>query len=238
MELGWSALALLCLAGLIAWFWQDSLAARESANAAAMEACQRLGLQFLDGTAAFVRLSPVRESGRLKLRRTYVFDYTANSIERRQGFVVLIGSRVESVGYAPDETSPGTSPAQGVHRPQARGETGAGRHLVRDAAPSVDPIRGDPAPDARAPAHPTGPPAIEFRAQFKGPPCRPGGAPTPGAPSADAPPDPAEPGENDASQRHAAASGGASNILDLTQWRARNRPSTPAGPLNREDRRH
>jgi hypothetical protein len=243
MELGWSALALLCLAGLIAWFWQDSLAARESANAAAMEACQRLGLQFLDGTAAFARLSPVRESGRLKLRRTYVFDYTANSIERRQGFVVLIGSRVESVGYAPDETSRGTissgnPPAQGMHRPHVRTETGAERHLVRSAAPGGDPTRGDPASHARVPAHPAGPPAIEFRAQFKGPPFRPGGAPTPGAPSADAPPDPAEAGENDASQRHAAASGGASNVFDLAQWRARNRPSTPAGPLNREDRRH
>jgi len=105
MELGWSSLALICLAAACAWFWQDSLAARESANAAAMEACQRLGLQFLDGTAAFARLSLTRESGWLRFRRTYVFDYTANSIERRQGFVVLTGRRVESVGYARSEES-------------------------------------------------------------------------------------------------------------------------------------
>jgi hypothetical protein len=105
MELGWSSLALLCIAAGCAWFWQDSLAARESANAAAMEACQRLGLQFLDGTAAFARLSLTRESGWLRFRRTYVFDYTANSIERRQGFVVLTGRRVESVGYARTEES-------------------------------------------------------------------------------------------------------------------------------------
>lgn len=99
MELGWSALTLICLAAALAWFWQDSLAARESANTAAMEACQRLGLQFLDGTVAFARLRLTRELGRLKLQRTYVFDYTANSIERRQGFVVLTAHRVESVGY-------------------------------------------------------------------------------------------------------------------------------------------
>jgi hypothetical protein len=103
MELGWSALALLCLASFVAWFWQDSLAARENANTAAMEACQRLGLQFLDGTVAFARLSLTRDGGRLGLRRTYVFDYTADSIERRQGFVILNGHRVESVGYAPGE---------------------------------------------------------------------------------------------------------------------------------------
>lgn len=106
MELGWGSLIVLCLAGAMAWFWQDSLAARESANGAAMDACTRLGLQFLDGTVAFARLGLTREGGRLKLRRTYVFDYTANSIERRQGFVLLTGSRVESVGYARDERAP------------------------------------------------------------------------------------------------------------------------------------
>jgi hypothetical protein len=103
MELGWGALVLLLVAAAVVWFLQDSLAARERANAAAMEACGRLSLQFLDGTVAFARLKLARERGQLALRRTYVFDYTANSIERRQGFVILIGRRVESVGYAPGE---------------------------------------------------------------------------------------------------------------------------------------
>jgi hypothetical protein len=103
MELGWGALVLIVLAAAGFWFLRDSLAARERANAAAMEACQRLSLQFLDGTVAFARLSFVRERGQLAIRRTYVFDYTANSIERRQGFVILLGRRVESVGYAPGE---------------------------------------------------------------------------------------------------------------------------------------
>lgn len=103
MELGWGALVLLLVAAAVVWFVQDSLATRERANAAAMEACERLSLQFLDGTVAFARLAFTRERGQLALRRTYVFDYTANSIERRQGFVILLGRRVESVGYAPGE---------------------------------------------------------------------------------------------------------------------------------------
>jgi Protein of unknown function (DUF3301) len=103
MELGWGALVLLLAAAAVIWFLQDSLAVRERANAAAMEACRRLSLQFLDGTVAFARLTFIRERGQLALRRTYVFDYTANSIERRQGFVILVGRRVESVGYAPGE---------------------------------------------------------------------------------------------------------------------------------------
>jgi hypothetical protein len=103
MELGWGALVLLLVAAAVVWFLQDSLAARERANAAAMEACRRLSLQFLDGTVAFARLKFMRERGQLAVRRTYVFDYTANSIERRQGFVILVGRRIESVGYAPGE---------------------------------------------------------------------------------------------------------------------------------------
>jgi hypothetical protein len=104
MELGWTALALLIIASGLAWFWQDSLAARERANAAAVEACERLSLQFLDGTVAFARLQIVRgTSSLIRFRRTYVFDYTANSIERRQGFVVLTGRRVDTVGYARGE---------------------------------------------------------------------------------------------------------------------------------------
>jgi hypothetical protein len=103
MQLGWGLLTMVIVAAAVLWFWQDSLAARESANAAAMEACRRLGLQFLDGTVAFARVALIRENGWLKLRRTYVFDYTATSIERRQGFVLLTGRRVESVGYAAEE---------------------------------------------------------------------------------------------------------------------------------------
>ena len=103
MELGWGALVLIVMAAAGFWFLRDSLTARERANAAALEACNRLSLQFLDGTVAFARLSFTRERGQLGIRRTYVFDYTANSIERRQGFVILLGRRVESVGYAPGE---------------------------------------------------------------------------------------------------------------------------------------
>jgi Protein of unknown function (DUF3301) len=106
MELGWGLLTVIVLAAAVVWFWQDSLAARESANAAAKEACNRLSLQFLDGTVAFARVALVRVDGGLKLRRTYVFDYTATSIERRQGFVLLTGRHVESVGYAPGDVQP------------------------------------------------------------------------------------------------------------------------------------
>lgn len=103
MYLSYGTVAVLFVCVLIAWFWQDSLRVRDVANGAAMDACARLGLQFLDGTVAFSKLQLTRDFGRLRLRRTYVFDYTAHSIGRLQGFVVLLGAQVEAVGFARDE---------------------------------------------------------------------------------------------------------------------------------------
>jgi hypothetical protein len=104
MDPAWSALVFLLVAAALGWFWHDGLATRESANRAAQEACQQLGLQFLDGTVVFVRMALIRgHTGYLTLRRTYVFDYTANSIERRQGFIVLAAQRLESIGFAPGD---------------------------------------------------------------------------------------------------------------------------------------
>lgn len=96
-------IGIVCAAAFV-WFWQNSLSARERANRAATDACTRMHLQFLDGTVAFARLRLARnDRGQLSLRRTYVFDYTATSIERRQGFVVLLGTRVESLGFESEQ---------------------------------------------------------------------------------------------------------------------------------------
>jgi hypothetical protein len=105
MQLSFTSLGLLCVAAAIVWFWHDSLRARDIANAAATAACERIGLQFLDGTAAFSSLRFARTGGHLRLRRTYVFDYTSQSIERRQGFAILSGHEVEYVGFAPEHTA-------------------------------------------------------------------------------------------------------------------------------------
>jgi len=100
VELTWTTLLLSIAAVGVAWFWADSLRVREVANCAAIAACTQMNLQFLDGTVAFARLRLIRDAGHLKLRRTYVFDYTAQSIDRLQGFVVLRDRLVETVGFA------------------------------------------------------------------------------------------------------------------------------------------
>ena len=117
MQLSVGLLVGFAIAAIAVWFWREALRLREVATVAAMEACERLGLQFLDGTSAFGAWRWQRDAGRLKLRRVYVFDYTAQSIERRQGFVVLSGGRVESVGFAnPDSAAAESASRLGRHR--------------------------------------------------------------------------------------------------------------------------
>ena len=112
MYLSYGTVVLLVVVAIVVWFWQDSLRARDVANDAAMRACADLQLQFLDGTAAFSRLRLVRDLGRLSLQRTYVFDYTAQTMERLQGFVVMTGWRIDSVGFArPTHAAPRSGPA-------------------------------------------------------------------------------------------------------------------------------
>ena len=81
--------------------WQVSLDAREAANAIARDTCSKAVVQFLDDTVAFGGLRLQRDSrGRLRVLRTYTFDYTRDGFERSQGFIVLAGRRLEAVGLA------------------------------------------------------------------------------------------------------------------------------------------
>jgi hypothetical protein len=94
-----AALALLLAAILL---WVDSLRARERAVAAGRDACTRYGVQLLDETVAFARLRLARdEEGRLRLRRTYVFEFTETGDNRRQGAIVMLGARLEDLRLEP-----------------------------------------------------------------------------------------------------------------------------------------
>jgi hypothetical protein len=99
----WWSLFLAIAVLLAAWCWHATLRAREFANRIAADTCRKLNVQFLDGTVAFANMRPARDvTGRLSLRRSYVFDYTEDGLTRRQGFVILRGGHLEAVGLAPD----------------------------------------------------------------------------------------------------------------------------------------
>jgi Protein of unknown function (DUF3301) len=99
VELSWGLLLFATFMVAFALFWHDTLGARDLANAAARETCASTGAALLDGTVAFHRLRIVRgEGGRPAIERTYLFDYSNDGVTRRQGFVVVCGRRVESIG--------------------------------------------------------------------------------------------------------------------------------------------
>jgi hypothetical protein len=84
------------------WFWYDSLRARERAVDLGRTACERDGLQFLDETVLCTRTRPARDAdGRVRLRRSYKFEFSDDGMQRRSGHIVLLGARLESLELEP-----------------------------------------------------------------------------------------------------------------------------------------
>jgi hypothetical protein len=97
-------LSLLALLAIIAlgWFWLHSIRILEIARDAGRQTCRRAELQFLDDTVASTSLALDRDSsGRRVLRRTYRFEFTETGNSRREGEIIMLGERVESVTLEP-----------------------------------------------------------------------------------------------------------------------------------------
>ena len=92
-----SILIILFLA-LLAWFWLNSIRAKEIAMQASAEACKQIQAQFLDQTASLKKLSINRgQNGRMIFERTYSFDFSRDRETRVKGLVTIIGQRVSQV---------------------------------------------------------------------------------------------------------------------------------------------
>jgi hypothetical protein len=91
------SLEIIVVALLVAlgWFWLSSLRVREAAVKAARIACDSEGLLLLDDTVAIRAIKAVRDGeGHVRLQRTYDFEYSDTGDNRREGSVVLLGTRV------------------------------------------------------------------------------------------------------------------------------------------------
>ncbi len=96
------AAIVLIVAGLA--FWVDSLRARERALAAGRSACGRYGVQLLDETVQFAKLRLARdEEGRLRVRRTYTFEFSDTGNNRRHGAIVMLGGELQDMQLEPYE---------------------------------------------------------------------------------------------------------------------------------------
>jgi uncharacterized protein DUF3301 len=83
---------------LALWLVWDTLRAREYANTAMRNACERRGYLFLDDTVSLHGIRPVRDAdGRVRLRRDYRFQYSDTGHNRRDGSITLVGEAVSAL---------------------------------------------------------------------------------------------------------------------------------------------
>jgi hypothetical protein len=93
--------------GAGAWFWLDSMRAREIATGICAEYCRSRGLQFLDQTVALKKLRLRRDaSGRLRVCRTYGFEFTDSGAVRYPGEAVMLGPRLAELRLAEFSSPP------------------------------------------------------------------------------------------------------------------------------------
>jgi len=97
----WEIAALALIAAAI-FLWVDSLRARERAVRAGRAACERYAVQFLDDTVSFAKMRLARdEAGRVKIARTYTFEFTETGNNRRQGAIVMLGRELAEIQLEP-----------------------------------------------------------------------------------------------------------------------------------------
>lgn len=93
---------ILIVVGLLIWFWQDSTRAKEIASTAGERACARLQLNFLDETVEFTALRLRRDKeGRIRLQRTYQFEFSNDGSRRYGGRISMLGYQLESLSMDP-----------------------------------------------------------------------------------------------------------------------------------------
>tara|TARA_R110000787_G_scaffold154575_1_gene268307 strand:+ start:117 stop:443 length:327 start_codon:yes stop_codon:yes gene_type:complete len=93
----WEVLSVLAFGALCVWFLA-SIRVRELAVAAVARAGKRDDFQLLDQTVQISRVSLSRdERGSWHIWRQYRFEYSYDGLERHEGFVIMLGKRLQAV---------------------------------------------------------------------------------------------------------------------------------------------
>ena len=93
-----SDIIVLLVLGLAGLYFMAAVRVRELAVQAVGLASRRDDFQLLDQSVHIRRLSLSRNgSGRWRIWRQYRFDYSFDGVERRQGFVIMLGNQLQSI---------------------------------------------------------------------------------------------------------------------------------------------
>ena len=94
------------LFGALCLHFLGAIRVRELALQAVGQASRRDDFQLLDQSVHIRRLSLSRDNtGRWRVWRQYRFDYTFDGVERRQGFVIMLGKQLQAVVVSEPSTT-------------------------------------------------------------------------------------------------------------------------------------
>lgn len=83
-------------------YWFNGQQVKEVALKAVRTHCLNMEVQMLD---EYVALSGIRlkrdQSGKIRLRRTFLFEFSSTGNERYNGVCIMLGQRVESIQMEP-----------------------------------------------------------------------------------------------------------------------------------------
>ena len=89
-------LIVLVVLGTVALAWSSARAAADLASHHGREACARAGVQWLDHSVMLVKLALRRApDGRLRVQRTYRFEYSTRGDDRHAGSLALLGNELQ-----------------------------------------------------------------------------------------------------------------------------------------------
>ena len=98
MYFTWGDVVALIFLGLLCLYFLAAIRVRELALQAVARAGARDDFQLLDQSVHMRRLSLSRnDRGRWRVWRQYRFDYSYDGVERRQGFVTMLGPELQSI---------------------------------------------------------------------------------------------------------------------------------------------
>lgn len=93
-------------------YWWDTARTNEIAIHSCRRICQGAGVQLLDATVSRQRVWLRRHpGGGIQICRLYSFEYSADSLNRQFGYIVLLGQQVVESRIGPQNPA---EPASGV----------------------------------------------------------------------------------------------------------------------------
>lgn len=91
-------LFIILIAGLVIWFWIDSMKVRESVLRHCKLACERIGVQLLDQTVVLRKLRLSRKQrGQVMIERHFTFEFSSEGEDRHTGVAVMQGNYLLSM---------------------------------------------------------------------------------------------------------------------------------------------